>query len=51
MIKSHDGSKSNLTNITVYNTQITSEGMIELLENIKVEEMVNLNLGKYWLMK
>jgi hypothetical protein len=47
IIKSSDGSRSHLKNITVYNTQITTNNMIELLKNIEVEKMINLNLGKY----
>ena len=49
MIKSFDGPKSNLRNITVYNTQITTDNMILLLENIEVSNMTNLNLGIFLL--
>ncbi len=49
MIKIVDGFKSNLRNLTVYNTQITTDNMILLLENIEVSNMTNLNLGIFLL--
>lgn len=47
IIRSPTYEKSQLRNLTVYDTAISTDNLIRLLSNIDTSQMVNLNIGTF----
>ena len=47
MIESPTQEKSQIRNLTLYDTSISTDNLIRLLQNIDTSKMVNLNIGTF----